>query len=485
MKEDAAVPAGPEGVSWSETDVRSALYMSGSEPEMPAGSERKTPAGTEPITFSGITTDSRAVKAGALFVALEGERFDGHDYLASVAAAGARGAVVRTGTPPVSGLRWYEVPDTLAALGDLARARRRRIGGPVIAITGTNGKTSTKEMLAAVLRTRYRVHATRANLNNLVGVPLTILEAPVGTDALVIEAGANIPGEIARAREVIEPDIVVVTNAVAGHLEGFGSLAGVVKEKLSLTRDVGLAIVGPEPPELAAGARRLARSVRTAGLARTDLVPDSVILGTDARPVVSIAGRQFTLAARGLHQADNAIRVWAVVEALALDPEAAADALQHFTIPGGRGEVLQVGGLTILNDCYNANPQSFLAAIEIARALRGTRALVFLAGTMRELGPEAAAMHADIARALVELEPDLLGAVGDFVPALRPYAGRLGDRLVTAEDPLALGDRLAGRLTGTEVVVLKASRGVALERILPSLTAQAHPGAGNAPLRSR
>ena len=131
-------------------------------------------------------------------------------------------------------------------------------------MTGTNGKTSTKEMLAAVLRTRYATHATRANLNNLVGVPLTILEAPAETEALVVEAGANLPGEIARYREIIEPSMTIVTNAVAGHLEGFGSLAGVVEEKLSLTEDVPLAIVGVEPPGLAAGAR----SPGLAGFAR-------------------------------------------------------------------------------------------------------------------------------------------------------------------------------------------------------------------------
>jgi UDP-N-acetylmuramoyl-tripeptide--D-alanyl-D-alanine ligase len=272
---------------------------------------------------------------------------------------------------------------------------------------------------------------------------------------------------------------------VAGHLEGFGSLAGVIVEKLSLTDGVALAVVGPEPPELAAGARLRARSVRTAGLERADLVPDSVVVGADARPVVSVGGQRFTLAARGLHQADNALRVWAVVEALGLDRLATARALEDFAIPSGRGEVMQVGRLTILNDSYNANPQSFRSAIETARSLRGTRRLVFLAGTMRELGPESVALHAEIARALVELEPDLLGAVGEFVPALAPYAGRLGDRLITADDPVALGEKVSGRLSGDEVVVLKASRGAALERILPALTRQAHPGAGNAPLRSR
>jgi UDP-N-acetylmuramoyl-tripeptide--D-alanyl-D-alanine ligase len=458
---------------WSETGVRTALSL-------------ESPHGRSPVMFSHISTDSRSISAGALFIALPGERFDGHDHLTAAQMAGATGAVVRRGTPPVSGLQLFEVPDTLTAFGQLARTRRRALQGPVIAVTGTNGKTSTKEMLAAVLRTRYVTHATRANLNNLVGVPLTILEAPAQTEALIVEAGANLPGEIARYRDIIEPSITVVTNAVSGHLEGFGSLAGVVEEKLSLVQDVPLAIVGVEPPELAAGARKRARRVRTAGLAGADLVPERVTLDDAARPVITIDGRTFVLAARGLHQADNAVRVWAVADALGLDPVAVARALEQFSIPGGRGEVIQDGSMTILNDCYNANPQSFRAAIATAGALRSGRRLVFVAGTMRELGADSNRLHEEVASALMDLQPDLLAVIGEFVPAFEPYAESLGNKLLRAPDPLALAPLLVPQLQGDELVVLKASRGVALERILPALAARAKQwGAPPAPLRSR
>jgi UDP-N-acetylmuramoyl-tripeptide--D-alanyl-D-alanine ligase len=435
------------------------------------------PGGGGGRTFDGISTDTRSIARGSLFVALTGERFDAHDFLNAAASAGAAAAIVRTGTPAVAALPLIEVPDTLRAFGALARARRASVPGPVVAITGTNGKTSTKEMLAAALRTRFRTYATRSNLNNLVGVPLTILEAPEGTEALVVEAGANLPGEIARYREIIDPGVVIITNAVAGHLEGFGSLAGVVEEKLSLAAGVDLAVVGVDPPALAAGARRLARRVRTAGLHGADVVADRVELGPEARPVVTIGGTTFTLAARGLHQADNAMRVWAVAQELGLDLSAVGAALERFTLPGGRGDLLQTGGLTILNDCYNANPQSFRATMATARSLRGGRRLVFVAGTMRELGSESSALHAQIARELVDLDAELLAAVGEFVDALEPYRARLGPRLVTAADPPALAQMLSDRLEGDEVVVLKASRGVALERILPALTARANsPG---------
>ena len=465
--------AQPTGSRWSAAAVREALGL------LDATESR-------PLVFSNVSTDSRAITPGALFVALEGERFDGHDHLSEATAAGAAGAVVREGTSPVPGLVLFEVPDTLRALGLLARARRRTLSGPVIAVTGTNGKTSTKEMLAAVLRTRYITHATRANLNNLVGVPLTILEAATDTEALVVEAGANLPGEMARHRETIEPSLTIVTNAVAGHLEGFGSLGGVVEEKLSLTDGVPLAIVGTEPGELATGARKRARKVLTAGLRSADFTPDKVTLDESARPIITIGGTTLVLSARGLHQADNAIRVWAAVDALGLDHEPAARALESFSIPAGRGELLQEGSLTILNDCYNANPQSFRAAIATAAALRGKRRLVFVSGTMRELGDDSAALHLEVGDALVKLNPDLLAAVGDFIPALERHAGALSDRLVTAADPVALGPILAQRLRGDELIVLKASRGVALERIIPALAAHAkNPGAPPAPLRSR
>ena len=203
-------------------------------------------------------------------------------------------------------------------------------------------------------------------------------------------------------------------------------------------------------------------------------MPDRVEIGPDARPRLTFGDITFTLAARGLHQADNAVRVWAAAAELGLEPRAVAGALEGFSLPGGRGELLQVGDMTILNDCYNANPQSFRSVMAIARSLRAGRRLVFIAGTMRELGKDSVTFHQQIASDLVELAPDLLAAVGDFVPALERHAGRLGDRLVTAADPLALAPLLSERLRGDEVVVLKASRGVALERILPALTARAN-----------
>jgi UDP-N-acetylmuramoyl-tripeptide--D-alanyl-D-alanine ligase len=431
--------------------------------------------GRQPEAYAEISTDTRTIKPDALFVALKGDRFDGHEHLAAAQAAGAVGAVVRAGTPEVPGLTLYRVGDTLGAYGLLARAKRRTIAGPVIAIGGANGKTSTKEMCAAILATRYRVHATPANDNNLVGIPKTILSAPLGTEALVIEAGASVRGELARARSIIEPTIAVTTNVLVSHLDGFGTLEGVLEEELDLLDEVPLCIVGTDPPALAEGARKRAQRVLTAGLARADLVPQSATVDSTGRATLAVDGQRIRLPLLGLHQAANAMLAWALGQELGIDPARAAEALRSLKIPGGRGEVIDAAGLTIVNDAYNANPASFMAAIGTARAMRGGRRLVFVAGTMRELGSESSRHHAAIANALVGLAPDLIAAVGEFVPVLQLYAAKLGDRLLTAPDADAMGPLLKGRLHGDELVFLKASRGAALERILPYLTGQDHP----------
>jgi UDP-N-acetylmuramoyl-tripeptide--D-alanyl-D-alanine ligase len=428
------------------------------------------PSAPSAASFPGVSTDTRSLRPGELFVALAGERFDAHDYLAVARDRGAAAAVVRRGTAPLEGLELLEVPDTLRAYGDLARARRRRLAGPVVCVTGNNGKTTTKEMVAAILRTTWVTHATRANNNNLVGVPLTILEAPDDVEALVIEGGGNVPGELPRYREIVEPDVTVCTNATEGHLEGYGSLEAIVADTVAVAAGVRFAVSGVEPPSLGEGVRRAADRTVTVGWHGADRAPELLAMDALARPTVRLGEHDVALPLPGRHQALNATFAWVVGEFLGVDAEAAAAALAAVTVPGGRSELTQHGGLTILNDCYNANPHSFATAIATARALRTGRRLVFVAGTMRELGDDAERLHREVAAEVAALEPDLVAAVGEFVPAFAPFAARLGDRLLTAADAPAMGPLLAARLRGDEVLVLKGSRGAALERILPAVT---------------
>lgn len=431
---------------------------------------------TEPVhaTYGGVSTDTRQLAAGDLFVALAGARFDAHSFLGQARDKGAGAAVVRRGTPRVDGLPLFEVADTLMALGALARARRRQLprGSPVVAVTGSSGKTSTKELIRAVLATTYRVHATSGNLNNLVGVPLTLLGAPDDTEALVVEAGASVPGEIPRLRAVIEPTIAVITNVGYAHVEGFGSLAGVMQEKLALVERVRVAVVGTDPPELAVEARRRARTVVAGTGPGAELRPEAAVLDDGGHPRLTWRGNTVTLPVVGFHQIENALLALAVGREVGAEPARAVAALADARIPGGRSALVELGGLTIIDDTYNANPSSLHWAVQFAHwlAQRRRRPLAVVVGSMLELGAESARLHAAAAAEIAALDPALVAAVGAFVPAFEPRRAALGPRLVTAADADALGPRLKAALVGNEIVLLKASRGVALERVLRHLT---------------
>ena len=429
--------------------------------------------GPRGLRFTGVSTDTRHLTPGTLFVALQGERFDAHAFLGPAKQAGAAAAVVRRGTPPVDGLPYFEVDDTLAALGLLARARRRLLppGSPVVAITGSSGKTSTKEMIRAVLGTAYRVHATSGNLNNLVGVPLTLLATPDDVEALVVEAGASVPGELARLRAVIEPTIAVITNVGYAHVAGFGSLAGVMVEKLALLEGVRRAVVGTDPPELAAEARRRAPTVVAGTAPEAELRPDRAELDDEGHPRLTWRGHTVTLPVVGFHQMENAMLALAVGREAGADPASAVAALAGVRLPAGRGAVLMLGGLTVIDDTYNANPDSLHWAVKLAHWLAGRRQrpLVVVVGSMLELGRESGRLHAAAAAEIAALRPALVAAVGEFVPAFEPHRAALAERLITAPDADALGPRLKAALTGNEIVLLKASRGVALERVLRHL----------------
>lgn len=424
--------------------------------------------GVRDDVFENVTTDTRTLEPGSLFLALAGDRFDGHDYLKQASENGAAAAVVRRGTPAIHDLPMYEVDDTLVALGLLAWERRRAIDGPVVAITGTNGKTATKELVRAVLGTRWAVYATRENRNNLIGVPLTILEAPDGTDALVIEAGASEPGEIARLRDIIEPTIAVVTNVSVGHVEGLGSVASVLEEKLALTEGVPVAIVGAEPLEMGVRAGKIARRVVVAGTAPSaDVRPDHVSVPVSGFGVLQVGKVRIEVPFRGRHQLENAMLAVAVARELDVPIDEAAARMVHAQLPAGRCEVLECGDLMIMNDAYNANPASLSASLETAEVMRGGRPLVVVLGTMLELGDDSSGWHAEMAGRVLEHDPALVAVTGEFVAAFGRHQESLGDRLIQAPDPATLGRELASRLRGGEFVLLKASRGVKLEEALP------------------
>ncbi|MDX1674805.1 MAG: UDP-N-acetylmuramoyl-tripeptide--D-alanyl-D-alanine ligase [Longimicrobiales bacterium] len=462
---------------WTEADVMAALELAvpvnvgnGSRPDASA--------------FPSVGTDTRTLEEGALFVALHGENFDGHDFLGDAAAKGARAAVVDRIPEDAPPLRYYRVPDTLMALGRLGRYHRRALDGRVVAITGTNGKTTTKEMARAVLSTRYATHATAGNLNNLIGAPLTLLAAREGAEALVVEIGTNAPGEIARLAELVEPDVGMITGVAAGHLEGFGTVEGVLREKTSLLARLpshGVAMVADEPASLPARARSLARNVRVAGWtdrADPDLRATDLRIDEDGTVRFRWRGRDAAIPFGGVAHVRNAILALALGLEWDVDPDDALAALAALSPPKLRGETRRYGDLRVLVDCYNSNPASLDAALQtlVRMPRRGGR--VAVVGSMLELGARSDLLHRESAEALADADLDLIVATGAFVPAFDSLGRDLGDRLVTARDPMDARDPLLERLDGAEIVLLKGSRGVALERLLPALESRFGGGAG-------
>jgi UDP-N-acetylmuramoyl-tripeptide--D-alanyl-D-alanine ligase len=353
----------------------------------------------------------------------------------------------------------------------------------VVGVCGSNGKTTTKELLRAALGGTLKVHATEANLNNQVGVPLTLLSIPSEADVAVVEMGTNEPGEIEVLTRIVEPDVGIITSIGEEHLEGFGDVAGVFREETALLEGLpsaSVAIVAEEPAELPARAVELLGKdrVRVAGLSSdTDLQPDGGADGITVEPDGStrwtFRGTPIHLPQPGRHNVRNALIALGVAVELGVSVEDAARGIAAMPRPKLRGEWHSVGRMKVLADCYNSNPPSLAAAVDLLASIPADAAKVAVIGTMRELGAQADAIHrraaGEIADYLRSGRIDRVVATGDFVPAFRDLADGLGDRLVLAEDPLDAYSAAAPGLKGDETVLLKGSRGVQLERWLPLL----------------
>ena len=419
---------------------------------------------------NGITTDTRKIGKGDVFVALKGERFDGHDYLRDAVRDGASALVVSK-VPKLNslGVPIYEVRDTLVALGALARYWRRAWGKTIIGVAGSNGKTSTKDLIRAALSRSYAVHATSGNLNNRIGVPISLLSLQPETEIAVIELGTSLPGEVAILREIAEPDIALVTSIAEEHLEGLGDLAGVLREESAAYDGVAVGIAPSSQPEIAAAASERARRVIVAGLdPDADLKPDRWEIGADGLGVIEIAGVTIRPPVRGLHNLRNAMLALAVARECGVTNEDAAAGIASMPQPKMRVAWEQVGSVTLINDAYNANPGSTRAAIELLQGTGSGRQRVIVLGTMRELGAASAQCHADIASLALASGADIVAGIGEFAPALEQHKER--GRVITAPDVEDLWPHLQARLKRDAIILLKASRGVQLERLVPHLT---------------
>lgn len=447
------------------------------------------------LTVSGYSIDSRTVRAGELFFAVKGERFDGHDFVATALERGATAAVVskaHLAALPDAALTapLLVVEDTLLALQSLAAHVRRRWGKRVVAVTGSAGKTTTKEAIAAALGAKFRVLKSQGNLNNAFGLPLQLLRLDPEDELAVIEMGMNHSGEITALANIAAPDWGVITNVGTAHVENFADgQAGIARAKFELVAALpqnGVAFLNSADPYVSQFGRNFAGRVVYYG---SGPCADPQLLDThedlQGLHVSFRAGQctaEFTLQLLGQHNAANALAGLAVALEAGVEVQPALAALATLTAGDKRGELLSLGGATILNDCYNSNPEALRSMIRTlaARPTQGRRILV--AGEMLELGKEGPALHAACGHAAVEAHLDAVVGVQGNAEHLAAAACSGGLASLFLPDAEAAGRWLAEHLRPGDLVLIKGSRGVHLERALETLKAAVTAPASNMPV---
>jgi UDP-N-acetylmuramoyl-tripeptide--D-alanyl-D-alanine ligase len=425
----------------------------------------------------GYSIDSRTLNPGDLFIAITGERFDGHDYVQMVLEKGAVGAIVQAGRK-VAGdpLRLLQVEDTLKSLQLLGAAARRLWGKPLLAVTGSAGKTTTKEILAHILATRFRVMKSSGNLNNHIGLPLQLLKLEAEHDLAVVEMGMNHAGEIRALGALAHHDLAVVTTVAPVHLEFFGSLAEIARAKYEIIETLhpgGVAVLNADDDYVCQFGRNFKGKVVTFGIKRSaDVCAQKVKLngaeGSTFELVVGSVGEPVTFPLVGEHNIYNALAAAAAAMERGISPSQAAVALSGIAPPDKRGQVLHLGGATIINDCYNSNPRALEAMIDTLASMKAERRILVV-GEMLELGPTAEDLHRECGKHAAEKKIDMVVGVRGMARAVAEAACGSGTQAQFMETPEQAGEWLARNLRPGDAVLLKASRGVKLERALEML----------------
>ncbi|MBI3087991.1 MAG: UDP-N-acetylmuramoyl-tripeptide--D-alanyl-D-alanine ligase [Candidatus Omnitrophica bacterium] len=432
-----------------------------------------------------MSIDSRALVPGDAFLAIPGPRFDGHDFLDEAVTRGAACLIVSRLPDPRPPVPVIRVPDTIRALGDVAAFHRRRFAIPVIAVTGSCGKTTTKELLAHLLSQDHRVLKTTGTQNNHIGLPLTLLKLSAAHQAAVVELGSNHPGEIAYLARLAGPTVAVITNVGPAHLEFFGSLDVVRREKLSLLEALdptGAAVIPGDQLEVLLHAKgRLAPGTTLLTFGTSD---QCGVQGLDIRreargvslAVRGVSGR-FVIPLPGPHNVENALAALAGLQVLGIPLESVQERFASFAPIPLRSQLVQCDGLTIINDCYNANPLSFARALETLKGLEVQRRVV-IAGDMLELGAIAPAAHQAIGRLAAELGIEMIVAVGRSSAEIVRGAAERGHTNTAAFPTVPeLLERLPALIQSGDGVLVKGSRKMQLEHVTDALMRRCHePG---------
>ncbi len=466
--------------------------------------------GTLPGSVTRVTTDSRDVRPGDLFFAIAGDRFDGHLFVGEAFASGALAAIVRhdfqwsgplletssaAKIPPDAIL--IRVDNTIAALGALGRYARLRLleALTVVAVTGSNGKTTTKSMIAHVLQTRWKGRASIKSFNNNIGVPLTLLSVEPSDEFVICEVGTNAPGEIAELARLVEPEVAVVTGVSECHLQGLGSLENIAEEKLSLLRSLrpgGCAVLNHDQEIIHQTLKRdrtLSKIKKVtfgespeADLRLTEYSPRRDAVADEATTQTGglSAGVDFTVNDRfayrlnvpGRHNVHNALAAIAVARRFGMDHDAIAAALATFILPPMRLEARRIGQLTLINDAYNANPASMAAAIDVLCETPAIKRRVMIVGDMRELGDASERLHREAAERIARANIQAVIAVGErsklVTQTIRQVAGSGAEVHAFASTDLAR-KRLVSLLRPDDTILIKGSRALGLEKLAEAI----------------
>ncbi|MCH8118366.1 MAG: UDP-N-acetylmuramoyl-tripeptide--D-alanyl-D-alanine ligase [Planctomycetes bacterium] len=434
--------------------------------------------------FTGVSIDSRTTKSGDCFFAIAGENFDGHDYVADAFAKGAVCAVVSKGIKctdkPI-----LKVADTIKALGDLAGEYRRRAAYKVIAITGSAGKTTTRQIAYQALSQRFRVYQSPKSFNNKIGLPLTLLGADPEHQIVIAELGSNHPGEIAHLTGIAAPDIAVVTNVHPAHLEGFANLQTIIQEKLSISEGLtpdGVLIINADFDRLVNACRAKGAKFITFGKSDGSDYQARNISYEASASRFTIDDTEVYLPLAGSGNLENALAAWAVCSQFGLAIGDFAKAVKTLSPISMRAELLQIGTLTVLNDCYNANPASMRNALNILAGLDPTRnrRLVFICGDMAELGQQTEYLHNELGNSIAKANVGLLVAVGKFAKIAAEAAKTTAEynsdsreaqslQIKCFEDTISACNNLHEFIKDYDIILVKGSRTAKLEMAVEKL----------------
>ncbi len=428
---------------------------------------------------SSVCIDSRVIKKGGLFIAVKGEIFDGHDFIDAVIGRGVRVVIVHKPVPVQDPrISVILVRDTTRALGDVARFHRLRFKIPVLALTGSAGKTTTKEMIAAVLGRTHKVLKNEGTQNNHIGVPLTLLKLKPAHRIVVLECGTNQPGDIIWLADVARPSMAVFTNIGASHLEKLKSIDGVLEEKWALTRFLGrrdAVLVNADDPCLAKKFRpKNAFKVLAYGIkSKARWQASKIRILSGGQLSFQVNGHTVTLNTCGVTHVYNALAAFACGVLFKVPVKKIVAALQSFAFPQGRGQILRLGRGWLINDTYNANPVSMRSALQTLQAIETSSQRIFVAADMLELGGQARALHRSISPAIAAAGVDVLITVG---PLAKHLAADLGPgqekiQVFACADPESAQKCLAGVFQNGDAVLIKGSRRMRMEQVAEFLLA--------------